>query len=95
VEFREDLPKTIVGKVLRRILRAEEDDIHAQENVVHFASRKAPPPAQDAEHTPWNGEDDRGRGEAPELAVEPAQEGKDASLTPSCPKEYTTKGGNG
>jgi long-chain acyl-CoA synthetase len=48
VEFREDLPKTIVGKVLRRILRAEEDEIHSQESVVHFASRRALHPAEES-----------------------------------------------
>jgi len=93
VEFREELPKTIVGKVLRRILRAEEDEIHVQEHVVHFASRNVPPSAQDAESTFENDENTHRQGEAPELAVSPAQKGEDASLTPVFPEEYSSRGG--
>jgi len=93
VEFREELPKTIVGKVLRRILRAEEDEIHAQEHVIHFASRKASQPVQDAESASRIHDDDHGQGEAPELAVSPAREGEDASLTPPFQAEYSSKSG--
>ncbi|MCL2123982.1 MAG: long-chain fatty acid--CoA ligase, partial [Desulfovibrionaceae bacterium] len=94
VEFREDLPKTIVGKVLRRILRAEEDEIQAQENVVHFASRNVPLPVQDAENTPGIGNEDHGQVEVPERAAVPVQEDENSSLTPAFPEGYTPKDGN-
>jgi long-chain acyl-CoA synthetase len=91
VEFREDLPKTIVGKVLRRILRAEEDEIQSQEHVVHFASRKTPQRAQEAENSLRGGEEEQTAGEAPEISAEPVDEC--SSLTPAVRKEYTKKGG--
>jgi long-chain acyl-CoA synthetase len=94
VEFREDLPKTIVGKILRRILRAEEDGIQSQENVVHFASRNMQHPAQESERNPHAGEKDHAEGEAPELSTRPVQEGEDASLTPTSPEEYTRQAGD-
>jgi long-chain acyl-CoA synthetase len=92
VEFREDLPKTIVGKVLRRILRAEEDEIHNKENVVHFASRNVPHPAQKSENVLSGGTDDHVEGEAPELSAGSVREDEDAGLTSASAEEYIQKG---
>jgi long-chain acyl-CoA synthetase len=91
VEFRQELPKTIVGKVLRRILRAEEDEIQTQEHVVHFASRNLPHPAQEPENISQPVLDDPVEGEAPELSASPDQEDEDSSLTLPSPEEYTQK----
>jgi len=91
VEFRQELPKTIVGKVLRRILRAEEDEIHTQEHVVHFASRNQPHPAQESGNAPRPLADDLVEGEAPELSADSAQN-ENSSLTPPSPEEYAKKG---
>jgi long-chain acyl-CoA synthetase len=91
VEFREELPKTIVGKVLRRILRAEEDELQSQEHVVHFASRKTPHRAQEADNALRGGEKEQRTGEAPEISAEPVD--ACANLTPAARKEYREKAG--
>jgi long-chain acyl-CoA synthetase len=94
VEFREELPKTIVGKVLRRILRAEEDELHTQNNIVHFASRNVPHPGQEGKKAPQsNNGEDHVEEKAPELAPAPVQEGKDSDLTLTSPQAYTLKNG--
>ncbi len=43
VEFRDELPKTIVGKVLRRILRAEEEKVLAQKAARKSAKQNLTP----------------------------------------------------
>ncbi len=53
VEFRESLPKTIVGKVLRRVLRAEDDakvERHKSEEE-HTLHKQGVPPQEDAINT--------------------------------------------
>ena len=75
VEFRDELPKSIVGKVLRRILRAEEDETGHNAQVVRLASHStAHGLEQETGEYSGQGLLEENEGETPELGTNHKQE---------------------